>query len=140
MRDLRAMSEQAAVLFANDAFYVAFTARDPDVMDDVWARSIPVTCVHPGWNVVEGRDEVMESWRAILANPDSPQVACRQATAHVLGDVAYVVCFETIEKNYLVATNVFVREEGAWRMVHHQAGITAQGPSEADDETPDRMQ
>lgn len=134
------MPEQAAVLFANDAFYIAFTTRDPDAMNDIWARSVPVTCVHPGWNVVVGRDGVMDSWRAILANPKSPQIACRQATAHVLGDVAYVVCFETIETSHLVATNVFVREDGAWRMVHHQAGITAQGPSELDDETPGRMQ
>ena len=134
------MSEQAAVLFANDAFYVAFTTRDSDAMNDLWARSVPVTCVHPGWNVVAGRDGVMESWRAILGNPKSPQIACRQATAHVLGDIAYVVCFETIETSHLVATNVFVREDGVWRMVHHQAGITAQGPREADDETPGRMQ
>ena len=134
------MSEQAAVLFANDAFYIAFTTRDSDAMDDLWARSVPVTCVHPGWNVVAGRDGVMESWRAILANPKSPKIACRQATAHVLGDIAYVVCFETIETSHLVATNVFVLEDGAWRMVHHQAGITAQGPAESDDETPDRMQ
>ena len=134
------MPEQAAVLFANDAFYVAFATRDPDAMNDLWSRTVPVTCVHPGWNVVEGRDAVMESWRAILGNPESPQVVCRQATAHVLGDVAYVVCFETIETNHLVATNVFVREDGTWRLVHHQAGITAQGPSEADEDTPNRMQ
>ena len=134
------MPEQAAVLFANDAFYVAFTTRDSNAMDELWARTVPVTCVHPGWNVVEGRDAVMASWRNILANPESPQITCRQATAHVHGDVAYVVCFETIETNHLVATNVFVREDGAWRMVHHQAGITAKGPSEADEETPRRMQ
>ena len=94
----------------------------------------------PGWNVVAGRDAVMESWRAILSNPKSPQITCRQATAHVHGDVAYVVCFETIENSHLVATNVFVREDGAWRLVHHQAGITAQGPTESDEETPGRMQ
>jgi ketosteroid isomerase-like protein len=134
------MSEQAAVLFANDAFYVAFTTRDLDAMNDLWAHNVPVTCVHPGWNVVAGRDAVLESWRAILANPESPEITCRQATAHVLGDVAYVVCFETIETSHLVATNVFVREDGAWRLVHHQAGITAQGPSETEEETPDRMQ
>ncbi|MFQ5786213.1 MAG: nuclear transport factor 2 family protein, partial [Alphaproteobacteria bacterium] len=34
----------------------------------------------------------------------------------------------------LVATNVFVREGAAWKMVHHQAGPTAQtGPGEAED-------
>jgi hypothetical protein len=42
------MPEQAAVLFANDAFYIAFTTRDPNAMNDIWARSVPATCVHPG--------------------------------------------------------------------------------------------
>jgi hypothetical protein len=82
------MPEQAEFLFANDAFYVVFTTRGPDAMNDIWARSVPATCVHPGWNVIVGRDGVMDSWCAILASPESPLIACRQATAYVLGDVA----------------------------------------------------
>ncbi len=38
--------------------------------------------------------------------------------------MAIVVCYETVGQFTLVATNVFVREEGAWRMVHHQSGET----------------
>jgi hypothetical protein len=40
----------------------------------------------------------------------------------VIGDSAYVVCGESIEGAELVATNVFVREDGTWKLVHHQAG------------------
>jgi hypothetical protein len=69
------MPEQAAVLFANDAFYGAFTTRDPDARNDIWARSVPATCVHPGWDVIVGRDGVMDSWCAILASPKSPLIA-----------------------------------------------------------------
>ena len=42
------MPEHAAVLFANDAFYLAFANRDYDAMDVIWARDAPVTCIHPG--------------------------------------------------------------------------------------------
>lgn len=116
------MSEHAAVLFANEAFYLAFAERDLDAMDEVWARRAPVTCIHPGWNPLSGRDEVMLSWRAIFAHDPSPAVQCRAQEAHVLGDVAYVLCHEALGEGFLVATNVFAREDGAWRMVHHQAG------------------
>ena len=56
------MSEHAAVNFANEAFYVAFSTRDLEAMDALWARQAPVTCIHPGWNALTGRDAVMESW------------------------------------------------------------------------------
>jgi hypothetical protein len=39
-----------------------------------------------------------------------------------MGDSAYVVCGEAIDGAELVATNFFVREDGAWKLVHHHAG------------------
>ena len=135
------MSQQVAVLFANEAFYVAFAACDYRAMDALWSGRDRVSCIHPGWNALAGRDPVMESWRAILANPGAPRIGCRNAVAHVLGDTAYVVCYEAIDGGFLVATNVFVREGGDWMMVHHQAGAAPPPPpSEQPDERPDRLQ
>jgi len=121
------------VLEANSAFYRAFAARDAAAMEALWARSAPVACVHPGWDALRGRDPVMASWRSILGG-DAPHVRCTRASAHVLGSVAFVVCHETMEGARLVATNVFVRESGTWRMVHHQAGGLAQPPAEDEPE------
>jgi hypothetical protein len=42
--------------------------------------------------------------------------------------MAYVHCFEEIDGNYLIATNIFVHEGRRWRLVHHQAGPTAENP------------
>jgi hypothetical protein len=122
------MTERDAVLFANEAFYRAFADRDIDAMEDVWAEDEPVTCIHPGWGLVHGRDKVMQSWLAILGSPQSPAIDCRGARAFVRRDAAHVVCFEEIDGNYLIATNYFVRENGRWRMVHHQAGPTSDTP------------
>ena len=36
-------------------------------MEQVWARVAPVTCLHPGWTLLSGREAVLESWRTILA-------------------------------------------------------------------------
>jgi ketosteroid isomerase-like protein len=121
------MTQHAAVLFANDAFYAAFAARDANAMDAVWARRAPVACIHPGWQPLDGREAVMESWRGILGNPQLREIKCRGARATVWGEAAMVVCHETLGGNWLVATNLFVLEDGAWRLVHHQAA-PAPGP------------
>ena len=60
---------EAAILAANTAFYSAFNDHDLEAMAALWSSSPELTCVHPGWNVLRGREAVIESWRAILGNP-----------------------------------------------------------------------
>lgn len=115
------MDTEATISFANETFYAAFASRDFDAMDTLWAESVPVSCIHPGWNPIMGRDQVMESWRAILTNPAAPTIMCRQPTVHRMGNAALVLCFEVILDSTLAATNAFILEKGEWRMVHHQA-------------------
>jgi ketosteroid isomerase-like protein len=110
------------ILAANRRFYEAFARADLGAMDEVWARLAPVSCVHPGWAALVEREEIMLSWRAILAGEAPAELALGDAEAHGGGDVGYVVCTETIGEAQLVATNVFVREDEAWKLVHHQAG------------------
>ena len=118
------MSELDAVLFANEAFYRAFADRDMDAMEDLWASSAPVCCIHPGWEAIYERDDVIESWRAIFSGGTSPAINCLAPRVYFYGAAAFVVCFEEIQGDHLIATNYFVREAGRWRMVHHQAGPT----------------
>ena len=115
------LSDNDAVLSANLEFYRAFTSRDAKAMEAIWAREAPIVCVHPGWTPVAGRAAVLQSWRDILANPESPHVMCHDDRAFLYGDTAIVLCEEELDTGHLVATNMFVRESGAWRMVHHQA-------------------
>jgi ketosteroid isomerase-like protein len=114
------------VLAANAAFYAAFVARDMAAMEALWAQSVPVTCLHPGWNLLSGREDVLGSWRAIIGNPDQARIVAGGATVRLLGDAALVVCRELVGGNPLAATNVFIQEEGAWRLVHHQSGPVMQ--------------
>lgn len=115
------------VLEANQAFYSAFNQKDIGAMDAVWARSVPVGCIHPGWNVLIGRELVMESWERILENPSQPKVFSGGASVSIMGNVAIVTCREMVTGAPLAATNVFVREDGAWRLVHHQSGPVSIG-------------
>ncbi len=132
------MSEHAAVLFANEAFYLAFSSRDFEAMEQIWAVDAAVSCLHPGWPPLFDRDDVMESWEAILSNATSPQIVCDKPVAHVFGDTAYVVCHEVLDQGFLLATNIFVRENRNWKLVHHQAGA-APPPSDKDDPEPPRL-
>jgi ketosteroid isomerase-like protein len=115
------------VLEANEAFYRAFAARDAAAMEGLWAAARPVACIHPGWDLLAGRDEVLGSWRRIFESGGAPEVACSLAEAHVLGEVAYVTCHEVLPGGRLAATNLFALEDGAWRLVHHQASPIAPG-------------
>lgn len=122
------MSQKAAVLFANEAFYLAFATHDVKSMDDLWSRDAPVTCIHPGWQPLLGREEVMESWVTLLGNPSAPVVEFRDARAFLYGDVACVIGYEVMREGVLAATNTFVKEGDGWRLVHHQASPVADRP------------
>lgn len=132
------MSKEADVIAANEAFYEAFAERDVDAMDALWSSAASVACIHPGWAPLRGKEDVLESFRGIFANPRGPVVRASRATAHVLGDTAFVICFETVGGTRLVATNLFVLEDGEWLIVHHHAGPVADDEPSEEDEPPPR--
>jgi ketosteroid isomerase-like protein len=122
------------VLVANEAFYQAFRDRSIVAMAAVWAKLAPVACMHPGMNVIVGREPVLRSFRGIMGHPEAPVIHCTGARAHVLGTSAYVTCLEGSagQEPRLVATNVFTLEDGRWRIVHHQgAPLSPQAPRRA---------
>jgi ketosteroid isomerase-like protein len=110
-----------AILHANLDFYRAFNERSVKAMESIWATTAPVLCVHPGWTAIAGREPVIQSWRAILANPEAPRVMVHDDRAFLYGDLALVQCEEELDTGHLVATNMFIRENGDWKMIHHQA-------------------
>ncbi len=134
------MLDPAVVLFANDAFYLAFNARDLEAMDELWARETPAVCVHPGWNPLLDRDEIIESWQAIFANGDAqPSLSFHGGTVLAQGNVYSVIGYEHLAGGWLVVTNCFVVEDGAARIFHHQASHCAEAP-QLDPEAPASVQ
>jgi ketosteroid isomerase-like protein len=116
-----------AVLEANEAFYRAFNAKDPAAMDDAWAAEHDVACIHPGWNALLGREDVLASWHNILTNPNQPRIVIGGAQVVFTSDTAIVLCREFVAGSPLIATNVFVTEAGVWKLIHHQSGGVAAG-------------
>jgi ketosteroid isomerase-like protein len=133
---LEAVSE-SEVLASNEAFYDAFNSRDMDAMDRLWAKLAPVVCLHPGSTALHGRTQVIRSWQSILSSDGAPRVSVEGSRVVMLGQVdgsgagapmaAMVLCYERVTDPdtgtgaVLAATNVFVREGGEWRLVHHHS-------------------
>jgi ketosteroid isomerase-like protein len=122
--------DEQEVLEANQAFYAAFAARDAAAMESLWAREAQVACLHPGWKLLLGRDEVLRSWRGILLGGGAPEsIRCERPSARVAGDAAWVICAEVVPGGVLAATNLFLREGGSWQMVHHHASPLPPDPT-----------
>jgi ketosteroid isomerase-like protein len=121
-------AERAAVRAANLAFYRAFEALDLAAMERLWARDASASCLHPGWPLCAGWDEVRASWATIFANTGTMRFDVADERIDVRGPLAWVVCVERIRSTgpegeamvgAVIATNVFRQEGGAWRLVHH---------------------
>ncbi len=109
--------ERAAVLAANSEFYRAFREGDVQAMDQVWGRSGDITVEHPsGWRL-EGRADVMHSWAALMARP--PQITCVVQGVSFAKGKATVYCEEQLNPGSVRMKNIFHREDGAWKMIHH---------------------
>ena len=46
---------------------------------------------------------------------------CHDDIAILHGNVAIVLCEEELAGGHLAATNVFIKEDGSWRLIHHHA-------------------
>jgi ketosteroid isomerase-like protein len=141
---------EATVAAANAAYYAAFESRDLDAMAEVWERSDRVAVTHPGWPTLHGWARVAGSWDAIFANTAFIQFVLTDETVRVSGATAWVTCDENIlqaggsreagedlaelQGGLVAATNVFVLDDGHWRMVLHHGSPVATGDAEATDE------
>jgi len=134
--------EETAVAAANLAFYRALEARDLSAMDVVWLHDDRSSCIHPGWHRLDGWEEIRRSWENIFANARPWSVSCEDVQIRISGNLAWVTCVELLAPfgaepedggARMQATNIFARDEGRWRLLHHHAS-----PTSSDTETEDQ--
>jgi uncharacterized protein (TIGR02246 family) len=135
------VTEPADIKKANQALYAAFEEADIDALEALWDDADDVACVHPGSPLLMGRRDVLRSWTALLANSGYLQFVLSNVRVRVDGDVAVVTCEENILADLsaargliggtAVATNVFRRRDGQWRLwIHHSSPVATAEVSE----------
>jgi uncharacterized protein (TIGR02246 family) len=126
-------ADETAVAAANLGFYRALESRDLSSMESVWAHDDAATCVHPGWHRLDGWGEIRRSWENIFLNSRPWTVSCQEIRVWISGELAWVSCIEVItpfggdeaeDAARMQATNVFVRLDGEWKMIHHHASAS----------------
>jgi ketosteroid isomerase-like protein len=129
------MAAEAAVRKASKAFYAALNrmaAGDAGPMADVWSHGATATTMHPiggrevGWSKVKG------PWTQVASLCSGGKVALNGQLIRVVGGLAYEV---GVEKGHMTlagtevpiehrVTNVYRREGGKWKIVHHHTDLS----------------
>ena len=119
-------TEEEKVLPANLAFYEAMRSLDIARMEAAWLQEDWVRCLHPGWELLLGWDEIQRSWAAIFQSTGQMLISISRPLVQIVGDTAWVSCLEDITTTQadgfstalIETTNIFVRRRGRWLMVH----------------------
>ena len=129
------MPSEADVRKASEQFYAALNrmiSGDAGPLAAVWSHSATVTTMHPIGGRQVGWDQVRGSWEQVAKLASGGQVKLVDQIVNVVGDVAYELGIErgkaklagqdvTFEDR---VTNVYRREAGTWKIVHHHTDIS----------------
>ena len=125
---------------ANERFYRAFESLDRPALVRIGREfhGSHVACVHPGWSRLHGWEEVRRSWAAIFQSTTEMRFTITDVRVEVRGDLGWVHCTENILSETrgslsitaILATNVFERQGGRWRLVHHHASHILAPPTD----------
>ena len=125
MQDLREIEEEKA-LGAILAFYEVLCFLDIVRMEAVWLQEDWAGCLHPGWKLLGGWEEVQRSWAAIFNSTRQILISISRPFVQTVGDAACMPCLEGvttaqsdgISTALIEATNIFVRHGGRLQLVH----------------------
>jgi ketosteroid isomerase-like protein len=125
------MAIEDEVRAASDRFYSALNRMDVSQLQNVWSQSNTVTTMHPMGGEQVGWPEVRKSFADAAGLMADIHVELANQLIRTGEDLAYEVGIERgrgkiageqIEIEHRV-TNVYRREGGQWKMVHHHTDV-----------------
>jgi uncharacterized protein (TIGR02246 family) len=138
------MSAENAVRAASSQFYAALNSvvnGDAGPMAEIWSQGADATTMHPIGGRQVGWDQVRVSWQQVAAIASEGRVTLGDQLVRVVGEAAYELGTEHVAmtlagrsvRGEVRVTNIYRREGGAWRIVHHHADASPemQGVQEA---------
>ncbi len=133
-----AEAEKEELRAANDQFYAALNALftgDFTSMNAIWSHRDDVSTMGPFGGRLTGWEAVGGDFKKVGDMKLGGHVVCKDLIVQVGNDMGYTVCVELGENmsadgqpvmvNHR-ATNVFRRENGQWKLVHHHTDISPQ--------------
>ena len=122
------MSEKE-VLKTNQRFYDAFNKNDIELMIGVWLNDPISQCIHPGWDVLIGFENIMTSWQKIFAAAQDLEIKLSHVDVTASENLAWVTCQENLfsivssglQLSKVHSTNLFKMMNGEWKMILHHA-------------------
>lgn len=113
-------------------FYAALNSvlnGDAAPMADIWSRGTDSTTMHPIGGREVGWEQVWASWQQVAGIASGGSVELGEQLIRVIGDAAYELGTEHVDatlagqpvRREVRVTNIYRREAGAWRIIHHHA-------------------
>ena len=135
-------TDEGEVFKANEAFYHAFESLDIKEMEKVWLKENYVQCIHPGWRLLTGWDDVTTSWHQIFENTVEMRFLLTDVKVQVRDSLAWVTLYENINSRVgsetssgvILTTNIFEKRQDKWYIIHHHGGPTMP-PQQSETET-----
>jgi ketosteroid isomerase-like protein len=121
---------------ASQTFYAALNSAlngDSAPLASIWSHSSSITTMHPLGGCQVGWDEVRRSWEEAARLITDGRVMLADQLLQVEGDMAYETGIEqgsftmagqTVSGFSNRVTNVYRREGGRWKIVHHHVDLS----------------
>lgn len=129
------MSIDSEVRSASEKFYAALNRMangEAGTMTGVWSHSADATALHPIGGRDDGWEKIRESFDNVASIASDGQIKLTDQVIHGAGDMAYELGTEKgklklgglqVAVEHRV-TNVYRREGGAWKVVHHHTDLS----------------
>lgn len=115
---------------ASRAFYESFEQGDIAAMMAVWADDDEIFCIHPGGPRNVGQAAVRGAWEEIFGGPARLKFQLEQQLFFVGASMAVQSVFEYLQvddepklRGPAIATNIYTRTAGGWRVLAHHAAV-----------------
>ena len=115
---------------ASRAFYESFEQGDIAAMMAVWSDDDEIFCIHPGGPRNVGQAAVRGAWEEIFGGPARLRFQLEQQLFFVGASMAVQSVFEYLQvddepklRGPAIATNIYTRTAGGWRVLAHHAAV-----------------
>ena len=121
--------DREQILEVNDIFYRALGTRDLELMKTIWVLEERAGCVHPGWTILRGWENIYQSWENIFDPEDQVDINLSEVKISINNNMAWLTCVQEMVYikrepsmfNLSQSTNIFEKRDGKWLMVVHHA-------------------